>query len=183
MTTRARATIEDFYNVPEGCKGEIVNGELVIMSPTGGKPSRASGRIYASLLEYERDEKSGYAFPNNAAFVVDLPNRSSFSPDAAFYTGTVVDEDFLQGAPLFAAEIRSKGDYGAMADRRIASKISDYFKAGTLVVWDVDILREQVVRAYCARDPENPTLYRRGTVADAEPAVPGWRFLVHDLFE
>ena len=53
---------------------------------------------------------------------------------------------------------------------------------GTLVVWDVDLLGIDVIKAYRATDPDNPTIYRRGEVADAAPAVPGWRMPVDDLF-
>ena len=66
-------------------KKAIVNGELVLMSPTGGVPGRASGEIYVSLREYERRMRNGYAFPDNVGFIVNLPNRRSFSPDAAFW--------------------------------------------------------------------------------------------------
>jgi len=38
------------------------------------------------------------------------------------------------------------------------------------------------VKSYKATDPENPVLYRRGETADAEPAVPGWRMAVDELF-
>ena len=41
-------------------------------------------------------------------------------------------------------------------------------------------LRE--VRVFRASDPENPTIYRRGDAAEAEPAVPEWTFPVDDLF-
>ena len=51
-----------------------------------------------------------------------------------------------------------------------------------LVVWDVDLLSENVVRVYRATDPETPTIYRRGEIAEAEPAVPGWTIAVDDLF-
>ena len=50
------------------------------------------------------------------------------------------------------------------------------------MVWDVDLLGTDVIKAYCATDPDNPTVYRRGEVAEAEPAVPGWRMPVDDLF-
>lgn len=182
MSTKSRATIEDLYHVPENGKAEIVNGEVVLMSPTGGKPSRASGIIYASLLQYERRTKTGFAFTDNAGFVVDLPNRGSFSPDASFYTGKSVDMKFLQGAPVFAVEVRSESDYGPQAEREMAAKRADYFAAGTKVVWDVDLLGEDTVRAYPAADPGHPRIYRRGQVADAEPAVPGWSMPVDDLF-
>jgi Uma2 family endonuclease len=65
----------------------------------------------------------------------------------------------------------------------MAAKRADYFAAGTLVVWDVDVLQEEVVRVYRATDPEHPTIYRRGEVAEAEPAVPCWSMPVDDLFE
>jgi len=38
------------------------------------------------------------------------------------------------------------------------------------------------VRVYRRDDPNNPVIYRRGEIADAEPAVPGWRFPVNEMF-
>jgi len=63
---------------------------------------------------------------------------------------------------------------GLSPERRLASKRADYFAAGTRVVWDVDVLREEVVRVYRASDPATPTVYHKGDRAEAEPAVPGW---------
>ena len=101
MSTKPEATIEDLYHVPDNGKAEIVNGELVLMPPTGGVPGRAGGEIYASLREYEWRTGSGYAFPDNVGFI--------------------------------------------------------------------------------ASDPDQPTIYRSGEVAEAEPAVPGWSLPVDDL--
>ena len=182
MSTKTRATIEDLYHVPEHGKAEIVNGEIVLMSPTGDRPARAAGRIYISLDRYERRTGAGRAYPDNTGFKVSLPERESFSPDAAFYTGQPADMKFLEGAPIFAAEIRSENDYGNTAEEKIARKRIDYFAAGTVVVWDVDLLSNDVVKVYRASDPDNPTIYRRGDLAEAEPALPGWRMPVDDLF-
>ena len=181
MSTKARATIEDLYHIPENSKAELINGEIVPMSPTGGLPNRAAGSIYVSLRAYERQMPGYYAFTDNAGFIVDLPNRRSFSPDVAFYGGKVSGK-FLQGAPVFAVEVRSEGDYGPDAERAMAQKRADYFRAGTLVVWDVDVLQERVVRVYRADDPENPTIYGPGQTAEAEPALPGWSMAVDEIF-
>jgi Uma2 family endonuclease len=89
---------------------------------------------------------------------------------------------FLPGAPIFAVEVRSEYDYGPDAERAIAEKIADYLTAGTAVVWDVDLLSPDVIRSFGADAPHEPRIFRRGEVADAEPAVPGWRFSVDDLF-
>ncbi len=123
----------------------------------------------------------GHAFGDNVGFIVDLPHRKSFSPDAAFYIGNLTMK-FLEGAPVFAVEVRSEGDYGRAAEHEIAQKRADYFAAGTLIVWDVDLLSDDVVHVYRASSPNEPTIYRRGAVAEAEPAVPGWALTVNDLF-
>jgi Uma2 family endonuclease len=181
MSTKTKANIADLYSVSDR-KAEIVNGELVLMSPTGDMPGRASGAIYLFLRSHER-KAGGRAYPDNVGFVVNLPNRKSFSPDAAFYVGRPSGMRFLEGAPVFAAEVRSEGDYGPKAEREIAEKRADYFAAGTLVVWDVDLLSDNVVRVYRASDPESPQIYRKGEMAEAEPAVPGWTMPVDELFE
>jgi hypothetical protein len=46
-----------------------------------------------------------------------------------------------------------------------------------------DWLSEDVIKSYKANDPAHPVIFRRGDIADAEPAVPGWRIPVNDLFE
>ena len=181
-TTTARATIDDLYRVPENGKAELVNGELVHMSPTGGLPGLAAAAIYASLRRHQRAFGSGHAYPDNVGFIVALPHRQSFSPDAAFHVGAPPTMRFVQGAPVFAVEVRSEGDYGPVAEEAMARKRADYFAAGTLVVWDVDLLGEDVVRVHRAGGAA-PTVSRRGQDAEAEPAVPGWRLSVGELFE
>lgn len=52
------------------------------------------------------------------------------------------------------AEVRRENDYGEAAEEVIAAKRWDYFAAGTLVMWDVDVLKEEVVRVYRASNPE-----------------------------
>src|SRR5580700_792381 len=167
MLTKHRATVEDLYNVPENGKAELVDGELIRMSPTGFKPGRASLKIVASLVRYEEEHGGGYAIPDNVGFLVDLPDRESFSPDAAWYCGEEGTMKFVSGAPVFAVEVRSETDYGPAAEREIADKITDYFAAGTRVVWDVDLLDSNVIMVYRSDNPNAPTGYTRGDIAEA----------------
>ena len=74
--TRAAASVDGLY-VCQG-RAELVDGELIAMSPTGFQPSRAGLAISASLREYERATGRGHAMPDNAAYVVELPGRGSF---------------------------------------------------------------------------------------------------------
>jgi Uma2 family endonuclease len=123
----------------------------------GGVPSSSAAAIYRSLWDYQLRVKSGRAYTDNTGFLVDVPQRKSFSPDACFYVGPPPGPRFLQGAPTFAA--------------------------GAQVVWDVDVLREALIRAYRAAAPDTPTVYRRGERAEAAPALPGWSFPVDEIFE
>jgi Uma2 family endonuclease len=180
MSTKVEATIEDLYKV-EG-KAELVDGEIVEMPLTGYLPHYAALEISFSLRSYMKQTRKGYAIGDNAAFLVNLPHRKSFCPDAAYYVGPNPGMKFFNGAPVFAVEVRSASDYGPRAERQMAQKRADYFGAGTLVVWDVDLLSDDVVSVYRASDPESATIYQRGEVAEAEPAVPGWTMAVADLF-
>ncbi len=184
MTTQIRKTVADLQRVADGQKAELVDGEVVLMAPTGRKSGYAGDAVLVSLWTYARQGHAGQAVGDNKGFVVHLPHRQSFSPDAAFYTGggASTSMDFFEGAPVFAVEVRSKWDYGTTAEHAMALKRADYFAAGTGVVWDVDLQSPDVVRVYRAAAPDQPTIYRRGERAEAEPAVPGWSMPVDDLF-
>ncbi len=181
MSTKTRATIEDLCKV-EG-KAELIDGEIVYRPPAGDEPGAASVEIVVSLRDYARHTGRGRAYGDGVGFHVNLPHRESFGPDAAYHIGQRTGMRFLEGAPIFAIEIRSENDYGRAAEEKIKAKRDDYFACGTLVLWDVDLLSPDVLKVYRASDPENPTVYRRGEIAEAEPAVPGWRMPVDNLFE
>src|ERR1041384_7398622 len=94
MVANLEATIEDLYRVPG--KAEIVNGEIVHMSPTGAAPSYAAMKITFSLYQYSVRTKKGRAIADNAAFHVELPSRKSFSPDAAYHMGKWTGMKFFE---------------------------------------------------------------------------------------
>lgn len=164
-------------------KAEIINGKIVKFMSTGFEPGRAGMKIVFRLLEYELKTKSGFAIPDNIGFLVNLPHRKSFSPDAAFFTGQKSGMKFLQGAPVFAVEVRSENDYGETAEQKIADKRRDYFLAGTEIVWDVDLQSQEIIKSYHRDNPNEPFVFRGGETADAEPALPNWKMPVDELFE
>jgi Uma2 family endonuclease len=180
MKAKPRATLEDLYKV-EG-KAELVDGEIVEMPPAGDEPGRASVNVVISLYDHEKRTGTGRVYGDGTGFHVNLPHREAFSPDAAYHVGPRSGMRFLEGAPIFAVEIRSEYDYGRAAEEKMQQKRADYFAYGTLVVWDVDLLSEEVIRVYRASDPDTPSIYRRGEIAESEPALPGWRMAVNDLF-
>jgi Uma2 family endonuclease len=181
--TPRRATLADLAEAPG--KAELIGGEVVALMPSGLRPNLVAGRIYRSLADHVDAAGRGVVVTDNMGFAVpELPSgRESFSPDAAYFDGpfSVDDMRFLQGPPTFAVEVRSEGDYGPSAERAMADKRADYFAAGTAIVWDIDPIAGLVL-AYRADAPDRPTSFARGQVADAEPAVAGWRIAVDRIF-
>jgi Uma2 family endonuclease len=180
----ATATLDDLYAV-EG-KAELIAGRIVSYMPSGFAPSHAEMRIALRLDAYSEQTKSGIAFPDGLGYALKQPltnGRQSFCPDASFYTGSLPKNRmrFIDGVPALAVEVRSEGDYGEAAEERLAAKRADYFEAGTQVVWDVDPLA-RTIAVYRSTTPEQPAVYSRGQTADAEPALPGFRIVLDDLF-
>lgn len=182
-TPPVRATLDDLMRV-DG-KAELVGGRIVHAMPSGDTPSTVAFEIAVRLRDYARAAGRGKAYADGIGFAVPelTSGRESFSPDASYYTGPLPADRmrFVDGAPDFAAEVRSENDYGPAAEREMAAKRADYFEAGTLVVWDVDP-RARTVAKYTPADPLTPTPFGPGQDADAEPAVPGWRLAVDALF-
>jgi len=183
-TTRTPATLDDLYQV-EG-KAELIAGRIVHFMASGFAPSRVAFEIAVSLRVHERGAGVGVAFADGIGFALDppLPNgRQSFSPDASYYTGPLPSNAmrFIDGTPTLAVEVRSQNDYSLSAEAEMQAKRADYRAAGTLVVWDVDPLAQTI--AVYRGDPAAPAaVYGVGQLAEAEPAVPGWRLAVADLF-
>ncbi len=178
-----RATVDDLLREPG--KAELIGGRIERYMASGDLPSAIAGEIFVSLRNHARSTGQGRAYPDGIGYTVpELPSgRESFSPDASYYVGPRPQNRmrFIEGAPTFAVEVRSENDYGPAKDAEYETKRADYFQARTLVVWDVDPLAETVT-CYRFSAPTTAVVFRRGEIAEAEPAVPGWRMAVDDLF-
>src|SRR5947209_4245126 len=183
MIVQRRATLDDLARIPG--KAELIDGKVVEFMPTGRRPGRVALQIARRLDDYARQTGRGEAHGDNVGYTVPelSSGRESFSPDASYYDGPPQADDmkFIDGPPTFAVEIRSEGDYGPAADAEYAAKRADYFEAGTKAVWDVDPVG-QTVTCYSAGAQSSPVVFRVGEQADAEPALPGWRLPVAELF-
>jgi Uma2 family endonuclease len=176
------ATLDDLYRV-EG-KTELIDGRIVPLVATGRRPNRVAFRLARSLDDYAHANGRGEAYTDNMGFAVPplSSGRESFSPDTFFLGAFPANQmRFLVGPPVFAVEVRRENDYGEAADTARAAKRSDYFEAGTLVVWDVDPIADQILK-YRFAAPDQPVVFIRGQTADAEPAVPNWTIAVDTIF-
>ncbi len=181
---RGTATIADLMSTKD--KAELVNGYVVTQPPNGYWHARLASRIVMSLDRHIEVLGVGETFTGLLAYALDEPlesGRQSFSPDASYYAFNLSKTLLgpVPGPPTFAVEIRTSEELSSAGDAEYEAKRKDYFYAGTLVVWDVDP-RAKTVTKYAAADPLTPVVFAAGSVADSEPAVPGWTLALDALF-
>jgi Putative restriction endonuclease len=183
MDDGSRATIADLHRV-EG-QAELIAGRIVRLPGHGVLVGRVVMEIAGSLHDYEERVGIGEVHTSTLGYVVPMlaSGRESFCADVSYYIGPFPDNPmaFIVGPPTFAVEIRDEVDYGPRGETAMAAKRADYFEAGTLVVWDVDVIGKQI-HAYRPVAPTRATTFALGEIADAEPAVPGWRIAVDKAF-
>ena len=82
-------TIEDIYNLPEGERAELIDGQIYYMALPSRKHQKISGEIFASVSEYIRSNKGKceiYAAPFAVFLCIKLDMnfdylfRSSYMP-------------------------------------------------------------------------------------------------------
>jgi Uma2 family endonuclease len=179
-----RATVDDLYRV-EG-QAELIGGKIVRMPFLGHKPGQIVLELAIRLENESRRTRRGKVFTSTLAYIVpELPSgRESVCADVSYYDGPLPSNpwSFIYGPPTLAVEVRNEFEFGPAAEQTMAAKRADYFAAGTLVVWDVDPVHDRI-HVYRASDPARPMTYECGQIAEAEPALPGWRVDVSEILD
>ena len=115
-------TIEDIYNLPEGTRAELIDGQIYYMAPPTRKHQDIVGTLYRKIADYI-DAKGGSC-------------KTYVSPFAVF-----LNEKGCTGAPDWIVEIVSPGsrkmDY--------FTKLFKYRTAGVREYWIVDPLKNLIL--------------------------------------
>lgn len=164
---------------PEG-RWELVDGELVEVSPAGGIASKVALWIGHLLTGHVIPRGLGEVFGADGGFVLFPGQQTVRVPDIAFVrTERLPPEDeqvgFLRLAPDLVVEVISP------TDRRteIEAKIQMYLEAGVRLIWLVDP-RARTVAVY-APDQVVQILHGEDQL-DGGAVVPGFTMSVTALF-
>ena len=105
-------TLEDIYNLPEGQRAELIDGQIYMMAPPSPRHQEIIGSLYRKIADYI-DMKKGACKVYLAPFAVFLNNNNTnyVEPDLS----VICDKDKLDGkrcnaAPDFVIEIVSPGN-------------------------------------------------------------------------
>ena len=142
-------TDEQFFqlclNNPELRFERNKNGDLLIMSPTGGETGNRNIEIAYQLQAWSRQNKLGLAFDSSTGF--KLPNGADRSPDASWIPLTTWNaltneqkQKFLPLCPDFVIELLSPSD----KLEKTQAKIQEYLDNGTILGWLINPQDRQV---------------------------------------
>ena len=179
MVATLPMTAREFENLPLEGIWELIDGELVELTPTGGESGWVNGLLYGALLNHVHGGKFGWVFPPETGFVL-FPDRETVrAPDVAVVLLDRLErppKGFVPLAPDLAVEVLSPSD--RMADA--LGKVGMYLDAGVRIVWFVDPALQSVTVYRPGAAPL--TLHHRDTL-DGGDVLPEFRLPLSELFE
>ncbi len=120
-------------------------GELIVMSPTGGKSSRRNAALVAQLYIWAKKDGTGTVFDSSGGF--SLPNGAVRAPDACWVSteqlAKLTEEELEAFPPLcpeFVIELRSATD----PVKSLQEKMLEYIANGTQLGWLLDAKSKNV---------------------------------------
>lgn len=135
-------TIDYIYNLPEGERAELIDGQIYYMAPPSRKHQEIAGALYRKISDYI-DSKSGGCKAYIAPFAVFLNenDKTYVEPDIS----VICDQGKLNakgftGAPDWITEVASPGS--RKMDYFI--KLFKYRSSGVREYWIVDIVEKSI---------------------------------------
>ena len=135
-------TIEDIYNLPEGTRAELIDGQIYYMAPPSKMHQEILGALYRKIADYI-DAKKGDCKIYFAPFAVFLnkDDANYVEPDLSVICDpSKLDDKGCHGAPDWIIEIVSPGN----PEHDYITKLGKYKTAGVREYWIVDPRRESI---------------------------------------
>ena len=135
---------EQLANAEQIARMELTkDGELIVMSPTGGTAGRRNFNLYLDLGSWNRQTKLGEAFDSSTTFT--LPNGARRSPDVSWIKLerwnqlTQIQQDgFPPIAPDFVIELVSPSDLKNQRYEDLQAKMQEYLDNGVKLGWLIE---------------------------------------------
>ena len=147
---RTLMTAEDLLALPDdGCRHELVEGELRTMTPSGSEHSVITATLAHLVGGFASAHHLGVVFGAEGGFRIGSDPDTVRAPDLAFVQRERIPESgiptgFWPGAPDLAVEVVSPSD----TYEEVEEKVAQWLRAGTLLVWVVNPkLRTVAVRS------------------------------------
>ncbi len=141
MVTTAPAekliTGDELWEMGDIGSSELIDGRIVLMSPTGGTHGKLESRLGYFLGRFLDDGGEGTVFTGEVGIYIRRNPDRIRAADVAFISKDrlpVVPSRYLDVAPELIVEILSPGDRW----QDVRQKLEDYFSIGVDQVWIVE---------------------------------------------
>lgn len=155
---------------------ELVDGGIVVMSPSGYESEEVATGFAAHLWNWVQPQKLGRVTGSSAGFT--LPNADLRAPDISFVRAERLrrsPRSFAELAPDLMVEVRSPSD----SVKALRKKIDDFLTLGTQVGILIDPVAHLVEIYRLGRDVE---ILRDGDMLTLPDLLPGWEVPVIELW-
>lgn len=145
-TIETLLTAEEFFQLPDdGQHKELVKGKIITMTPPGQPHGLVCVEISFRLRTYLETHDIGRVVSNDSGCVTERDPDSVRGPDVAFYRHDQIPDKpyppgYWKAVPPLVCEVLSPSDIW----REVLEKVTEYFRAGVMVV--------------CVFDPANETI-------------------------
>lgn len=178
-------TEAELMALDEDARVEVIDGEIVEMSPNGLLHRFIGGNIYSVLHPFVVQHGLGYVFSDGLLCILDKTQRSikgAQVPDVCFIRKGRIPKDFnlsrlFQGAPDLAVEVVSPGD----DVNKLLKRVRKYLEFGTEQVW-VIYPEEREVHQY-RRGSDMIQVYKDAGQIDVEALFPGLILTLESIFK
>jgi Uma2 family endonuclease len=179
MATTRLYTVEDVEQSPPEGEWELIDGELVPVSPASWRSNTTTHRIGRLVGNYVDDHDLGVVTSAEGGFVLFPDRETLLAPDVGFVRKNRVPPEeehdrFPRLAPDLAVEVPSPSDRMASA----LGKVSLYLQAGVEIVWLVDPAKRTII---VFTGDDNPVTLGEEDTLDGGNVLPGFSIRVADL--
>ena len=181
MATTTPVTAEQLLRMPDdGCRYELVRGELRKMTPAGWRHAEVAGRLHALLGRHILERNVGKIYGADPGFLVARDPDTVRAPDIAFIRNdhlpvTPPQDAYWPGPPDLAVEVVSPGD----TVKEIDDKVQAWLDAGAMMVWVVSPSWHTVT---IYRSATRIALLTENDELRGEDVVPGFSCRVAEIF-
>jgi Uma2 family endonuclease len=160
---------------------ELIDGEVIQLSPGGPGHSYVCSEINTILNNFVKRKKLGRVLGNEAGIRIDEQLPRSRGADIAFISykrlppGKLPDEFLKVGPELVVEVFPAKGSWDEMQE-----KIDDYHKVRVEMVWVADP-QTRTVKLYPRKG--EPTIIHDGSVITGGKILPGFSCPVAKFFD